>query len=133
MNLAKWLLLVAMALAGCASPSAPQACSFTGTSPMLVAELFFGRADVDDTAWAGFVADTLTARFPDGFTAVDAAGQWREAPGKPIGQERSQLVIIAAPDTQATRDNLQALMATYRGRFHQKSIGLVLEAQCASF
>ena len=120
-------------LAGCTAPAAPQACSFPGTSPMLVAELFFGRTDVDDTAWAGFAEDTLTTRFPDGFTVLDAAGQWREAPGKPIGQERSQLVIIAAPDTQATRDNLQALMAAYRGRFHQKSVGLVLEAKCASF
>ena len=133
MSRAKWLWLGALALAGCASPAAPQACGYPGTSPMLVAELFFGRGNVDDAAWAGFTADTLTERFPDGFTVLNAAGQWREAPGQPIGRENSQLVIIAAPDSQATRDNLRDLMAAYRSLFQQKSVGLILDTRCASF
>jgi hypothetical protein len=122
-----WLLL-----AGC-SPQAPQACAFPGTSPMLVAELYFGRGNVPDAAWASFAADTLTARFPDGFTALDAAGQWREGPGQPIGREPSKVVIVAAPDTQATRDSIGDAMAAYRSRFDQKSVGLVLDRRCASF
>src|ERR1700712_4509101 len=123
-----WLLLL---LAGCTPP--PQACTLPGTSPMLVAQLYFGRADIPDTAWTTFAADTLTPGFPDGFTALDAAGQWREAPDKPIGREQSKLVIVAAPDTITTRDNLSAVIAAYRTRFAQKSVGLILDTKCASF
>ena len=42
-------LLGTLWLAGC-TPPAPQACTFPGTSPMLVAQLFFGRANVADPA-----------------------------------------------------------------------------------
>ena len=100
---------------------------------MLVAQLYFGRANVADTAWSVFVADTLTAHFPDGFTAVAARGQWREAPGQPIGQEASEMVIVAAPDTLATHRHLRDVMAAYRERFAQKSVGLILEPACAAF
>lgn len=119
-----------LALTGCASP--PN-CPYPGTSPMLVAQLYFGRADVADTAWSAFVSDTLTAHFPDGFTAVAARGQWREAPGQPIGQEASEMVIVAAPDTPATHQHLKDVMAAYRERFAQKSVGLILEPACAAF
>jgi hypothetical protein len=124
-------LFGALLLAGC-TPQ-PQACTFPGTSPMLVAQLFFGRAGIADAAWAAFAEDTLTPGFPDGFTALDAAGQWREGQDKPIGREPSQLVIVAAPDTPATSDNLRAVIAAYRARFAQKSVGLILESRCASF
>jgi hypothetical protein len=121
-----------MWLAGC-TPQAPDACSFPNTSPVLVAQLFFGRGAVTDEAWTAFAADTLTHHFPDGFTVIDAAGQWRESPGSPIGRETSKLVVVAAPDTPATRDHLRDLIAAYRERFQQKSVGLVLERACASF
>jgi hypothetical protein len=117
-------------LSSCAPP---ETCAFPKTSPMLIAELFFGRANVTDPAWAAFTADTLTPNFPDGFTELAAAGQWREAPRQPIGREASQLVIIAAPDTPATRDHLLAVIATYRQKFDQKSVGLILESRCATF
>ena len=128
----KTWLLGTLWLAGCTPPVA-QACTFPGTSPMLVAQLFFGRANVADPAWAAFAADTLTPRFPNGFTALDAAGQWREAPDKPVEREPSKLVIAAAPDTETTRDNLSAVIAAYQTRFHQKSVGLILSTQCALF
>ena len=42
-------------------------------------QLFFGRStieggEVSDEAWAAFLADTVTPRFPDGLTVLDAAG-----------------------------------------------------------
>lgn len=125
-----WLFAGLLALAGCASP--PD-CPYPGTSPMLVAQLFFGRGNVPDASWAAFAAGPLTENFPDGFTALDAAGQWREAQGQPIGHEPSQLVIVAAPDTPATREHLRTVMAAYRNRFAQKSVGLILEPSCAAF
>lgn len=122
-----WLLLT-----GCSS-QASETCGFPGASPTLIGELYFGRAGVTEAAWESFAADTLTSRFPDGFTALDAAGQWRQAPGQPIAREASKLVIVAAPDAQTTRDNLAAVMASYRSRFGQKSVGIVLDRKCAAF
>lgn len=100
---------------------------------MLVAGLFFGRGDVSDAAWRQFAADTLTARFPDGFSTLDAAGQWRAAPGQPISREASKLVIIAAEDNAASRASLEAVMADYRKKFDQQSVGVILDRKCAAF
>ena len=36
---------------------------------------------VDDAAWASFLADTATPRFPNGLTVLDARGQWRDPGG----------------------------------------------------
>jgi hypothetical protein len=125
-------LLGLVLLAACA-PVHQNACSFPGTTPMLKAELYFGRGDVSDAAWQSFMADTLTANFPDGLTVLDATGQWREAATKPIEREATKLVIIAAPDTPATRDRLRLVIDAYRVRFHQQSVGLALAPVCAAF
>ena len=100
---------------------------------MLVVELFFGRANVSDAAWQQFATQTLTVRFPDGFSTWDAAGQWRAAPDKPISREASKLVIIAADDSATSRARLEAVMADYRTRFNQQSVGIVLNRACAAF
>ncbi len=100
---------------------------------MLVAELFFGRGNVSDVAWQQFAADTLTSRFPDGFSTLDAAGQWRAAPGAPISHEASKVVIVAAEDNPRFRGGLQAAMADYRKAFDQQSVGIVLDRRCAAF
>jgi hypothetical protein len=128
-GLAAGLLL----LAGCTPAPRQAACAFPNTAPMLVAQLYFGRGNVSDGAWASYAEDILTPHFPDGFTVLDGAGQWREAPGSPIGREASKLVIVATDDTPAAQDRLQQVMATYRSRFNQKSVGLILERACASF
>ena len=100
---------------------------------MLVAELFFGRGNVSEAAWRQFAANTLTFRFPDGFSTLDAAGQWRSVPGRPISREASKLVIIAAEDNAASRAGLEAVMADYRKAFDQQSVGIVLDRRCAAF
>ncbi len=43
---------------------------------MLEYHLFFGRASVTDPAWAEFTARVITPQLPDGFTVLDANGQW---------------------------------------------------------
>ena len=42
-----------------------------------------------DAAWDAFLADTVTPRFPDGLTVLDARGQWRDSEGL-IGKEALQ-------------------------------------------
>ena len=111
---------------------------------MLVAELFFGRgiapayrgelgAVVTKAQWAAFMREVLTPAFPDGLTALDGAGQWRDPATGTVEHEPSTLVVVAAPDTEETRHGLEEVMAQYRVRFHQQSVGLVLRHDCTNF
>ncbi len=129
-------------VAGCAGPAS--VCPPSASHEMLVAELFFGRsiapayrhelgAAVTDAEWAAFMRDVLTPAFPDGLTAVDATGQWRNPATGVITQDPSTLVIVAAPDTDATHQRLDEVMARYREQFHQQLVGLVLRRDCANF
>ena len=129
-------------LAGCADPAV--VCTAPASHEMLVAELFFGRnvepaqqrepgATVTDSQWAAFARGVLTPAFPDGLTALDAAGQWRDPATGVISREPAMLVIVAAPDTQQTRDRLDEVMAQYRAQFHQQSVGLILRRDCTNF
>jgi hypothetical protein len=135
-------LAVCAMLGGCAEPGV--VCNAPAGHAMLVAELFFGRnvtpgdqrelgTTVTDAQWAAFARDVLTPAFPDGLTALDAKGQWRDPATGVISREPTTLVIVAAPDTDQTRRALDAVMAQYRVQFHQQSVGLVLRRECANF
>ena len=78
------LLIAGFILAGCGA-YAVSTCP-EGTDSFAEYQLFFGRSNaggevVSDEAWAAFLADTVTPRFPDGLTVVDGAGQWRDSAG----------------------------------------------------
>ena len=123
------LLLLAL-LAGCAPP--PRCAGLPG-APMLTAELFFGRAPGDEAAWRAFLAETVTPRFPAGFTVLDGHGQWRgRASGQIVAEPSTVLVVEAAPG-EATLAALATIRADYRQRFAQESVGLALTESCASF
>ena len=75
------LAFVLMMAAACGDADAP-ACP-EGTDPFVEHQLFMGRSSesgevVDDAAWAAFLGETVTPRFPDGLTVLDAQGQWRD-------------------------------------------------------
>jgi len=129
-------------LAGCAAPAS--VCPLSASHEMLVAELFFGRsiapvyqrdlgAAVTDAQWAAFMRDVLAPAFPDGLTAVDAEGQWRNPATGVISHQPTTLVIVAAPDTDATRRRLDDVMARYGEQFHQQLVGLILRRDCTNF
>jgi Protein of unknown function (DUF3574) len=129
-------------LAGCANPAT--VCTAQASHEMLVAELFFGRtiapayqrelgATVTDAQWADFTRSVLTPAFPDGLTALDAQGQWRDPATGVMSREPATLVIVAAPDTDQTRRGLDKIMAQYRAQFHQQSVGLILRQDCTNF
>jgi hypothetical protein len=129
-------------LVGCAVPAA--VCTPQASHEMLVAELFFGRnvapefqralgTTVTDAQWAVFARDVLTPEFPDGLTALDAKGQWRDPATWVISREPAMLVIVAAPDTEQTRRGLDEVMAQYRAQFHQQFVGLVVRRDCTNF
>jgi Protein of unknown function (DUF3574) len=105
--------------------------------PMQRIELMFGRDDhgrpgVGGRAWTRFLAGEITPRFPDGLTVLDAAGQWRDPAGSRPTREQSRLVVIVAAVAPAD-GRIAAIVAAYKRRFHQKSVGVVTSDVCAAF
>jgi hypothetical protein len=105
--------------------------------PWMVAELLFGRGNVSDFNWTRFVDAEITPRFPDGLTVYDARGQWKNPQTGTISRERSKMVMIAMPPdagNEAKNDaKLQEIIAAYKTRFRQQSVGLIIRPSCVSF
>jgi hypothetical protein len=119
-------------------PAPPYACLLPAEERMLVAELFFGRgmkgrAPVSDAEWADFAAQTVTPNFPDGFTAFDGDGQWRNPHTGQIVGARTKVLIIAAPRTPDLALRLSSVMEGYKQRFRQQSVGIMTRDSCAAF
>jgi hypothetical protein len=124
------LLGCALALSACATPLP---CARLGGAPMLEYQLFFGRASVGDAAWSDFVADTVTANLPDGFTVLDGEGQWMNPASRRISHERTTIIVVAVPDTAASATAVAAVKHAYNQRFHQQSVGTVVHPVCGAF
>lgn len=138
---------VALLLAGCAasparpsSPSspAPYACLLPAEQRMLVAELFFGRGingrvPLSDAEWAAFAAQSVSPNFPDGFTAFDGEGRWRNPRTGQIAAGRTKIVLVAAKRAPDLARRLSAVIDAYKVRFHQQSVGVITRDSCANF
>jgi Protein of unknown function (DUF3574) len=136
------VVLASVVLAsGAARPLAAEtpALSCSGTQrPRQVAELLFGRdighrRGVSETAFAHFVASELTPRFPDGLTISDATGQWRETAGGGIVREATKRVDIVLPGGADSQAKLDAVVKAYKRKFHQQSVGVIVQWACVSF
>ena len=128
------LCLAALALLACGGEEEP--CP-EGSDRFAEYQLFLGRStsdgsEVSDEQWAAFLADTVTPRFPDGLTVLDAAGQWRDSAGA-IQRERSKLLWILAPPSDEARRLLDEISEEYERRFDQESVLRILGSACASF
>jgi hypothetical protein len=139
-NALAWLLnilFLAAAAHNAAAQTSPLSCS-GAQQPKLAAELLFGRdignrIGVSEAAWQNFVAHEITPRFPDGLTIVAATGQWRDPSRKTVVREPSKLVIIVLPGNKDDQARLAAIVDAYKRRFHQQSVGVILQSACASF
>jgi hypothetical protein len=133
--------LLLMLLAGCAMPGEtvpPSACLLPAQKPMLVAELFFGRnisgrAPVSEAEWADFAARVITPNFPDGFTVLDGAGQWRDPQSGAIIREPPKILLAAAYPRPDLKDRIAATIEAYRARYPQKSVGVLTRWECGAF
>ena len=94
-----------------------------------VAQLLFGRnvADrvrVTEIEWNDFVAREVTPRFPDGFTMLDATGQWRDSRRGTIVHEGGQADRDrAARPRRRQRAKIDAIAEAYKNSFEQQSVG----------
>jgi Protein of unknown function (DUF3574) len=131
------VLIVALpALIACVSPQ-PLVCQ-ASAKPGVVAELFLGRnigerLGVSDTAFRGFLDQEVTPRFPDGFSVVDAKGQYRDQEKSAITREPSKVLVIAIPDGSASDPRLAAIADAYKARFKQQSVLTTVRAACVGF
>ena len=129
------LLIAGFILAGC-SGYAVSTCP-EGTDSFAEYQLFFGRSNasgevVSDEAWAAFLADTVTPRFPDGLTVVDGAGQWRDSAGVILRERSKVLIILTSPGEEGMRLT-DEISQEYETRFGQESVLRVVRTACVSF
>lgn len=134
-----WAAAAALVGATPAGAQAPQelACNAPAQAMQQV-ELMFGRnvgdrLGVGNAAWSRFLAGEVTRRFPDGLTVIDVAGQWRDKVRRRLVHEPSKLVTIVTADDPVAREKIAAIVAAYKQRFHQQSVGVVTRAVCAAF
>lgn len=73
------------------------------------------------------------AAFSGGFTIYDEWGQWTDARSQSFARERTRIVEIANPDSQAVRNNIADVARAHRQTFHQQSMGIVTSTSCAAF
>ncbi len=129
------LVLAGMMVAACTVTTAP-AC-LEGADQWVKYQLFMGRSNqtgevVDDAAWAMFLGDTVTPRFPDGLTAYDARGQWRDSEGQ-IKKERTKVLVILAPPGADGLRLIGEISDEYKRRFSQQSVLQVVYDTCVTF
>ena len=128
--------LVALALAGCATPSEKIVASCPNATQKPTAAMVFGRVSsgapsVSEAEFNRFITREVSPRFPDGLTVVDARGHWTPPAGSTI-HDPSKLVMVVlrgAPDDGA---KLSAIRAAYQTRYHQQSLLLPTSVGCVS-
>jgi hypothetical protein len=121
--------LLLQAAAGCAASGLPALEPPPGSQGILRSEIFFGRLKPDgsvvtDAEWRAFVAEHVTPRFPDGFTVLDAVGQYRDREGRVQTEPTKVLLIVHGPEARA-RAAIQELRELYRRLFQQESVFLI--------
>lgn len=91
-------------------------------------ELYFGfskpgGSEVTADEWARFLADEVTPRFPDGFTVVEALGQYQGA-DKKIVKEKSRMLVLLYPkkDRKLNNPKIEAIREAYKKAFQQESV-----------
>jgi hypothetical protein len=128
------LLVFALATGAQAQGTACRA----GQKPMLQAELLFGRniggrLGVTERLWSQFLAGEITPRFPDGLTVIDGSGQWRDAASRRILREKTKVLMVVVADDAQAYERIDALVAAYKRRFDQQSVGVLTRPVCAAF
>lgn len=127
------LLLVA----GCA-PGGDPVCtewmeSFTGINVYFGMEKGSGET-VTEEEWQSFLADTVTPRFPNGLTVLDARGQWFDTDAGRLYREPTNLLNVLVP-ADATYSSLTAVLDisdVYKQRFEQQAVFYTSLPACAA-
>lgn len=136
----RWLpvFLVSAALAGCATAPAGSRPECGALQNALRSELFFGMTHRRGSAlaeedWEDFLATSVTSRFPDGLSVIEARGQWRNPATGMLVRQPARVLLIIHPDDAESDEALDALREDYKARFDQISVLRVTQPACAAF
>ena len=129
--------LCALFAAGCAAGGGFECPG--GMDPFIELNVYFGqeRGDggmVSEEEWQTFLADTVTPRFPDGLTVVDAHGQWFDTDEGRLYQEAAKMLNVLVP--AGTADTgvaaIREISDTYKARFEQQAVFHTALPACAA-
>ena len=89
---------------------------------------------VSEEEWQSFMADTVTPRFPDGLTVLDARGQWFDTDQGRLYRESSKLlnVLVPADAADAGISAVRDIADTYKATFEQHAVFLTSLPACAA-
>jgi hypothetical protein len=121
------LVAISLFAVGCA-PSCPP-----GLTRADQIELYFGRDGVSDADWAGFLANSVVPRFPDGMTVLSGSGSWRDPRTGRVASEPSALLRLIVPDAGAAAPATRGIVEDYKKRFAQQSVLRVEQPVCHAF
>lgn len=124
--------LLAATLPACAALPGPR-CA-TGQQAAVLDQLYFGTArphgaEVTPQEWSGFVSAEIAPRFPQGFSLLEAQGQWRNADGS-VAHEQTHLLQLVHADDAASAQAVEQIAARYKSRFDQEAVLHVRSAAC---
>lgn len=108
-----------------------------GEQPLLNDLLYFGLSIpnggvVSHQQWDNFLHDIVTPKFPDGFTVLDAKGQWLSSTGD-ITKENSRVLSIIYTDNKTNRSAINHIKKQYVITFNQESVLNTRQMVCATF
>ena len=118
--------LLALPLAACANAFGRNDFRGVAGRPSHIARLYVGRYRgsvevVSDSAWARFLREVVTPRFPDGLTVWGASGQWQGAGGE-VARERSFVLEIVHVLDRSGETRIEAVIDEYKRRFGQEAV-----------
>ena len=98
-----------------------------GFNADVVERLYFGRSirdggTVTDSSWATFVQQSITPRFPKGFTVWKAEGQWQGADKVQVREQTFVIEIIHPADSVDAGTAIKQIIDEYKRRYRQESV-----------
>ena len=128
--------LVALLIA-IASPAAAQTACPGGLQPWTRIELHLGLGipgggEVSRAQFRNFLEGTVTPRFPDGYTVVEATGHYRYKSGK-IAAEPARVLMILTKAPEEAAPKVDEIVKVYKARFRQESVGRSHRVDCVAF
>ena len=91
-----------------------------------------GGGEVSRAQFRAFLEGTVTPRFPDGYTVVEATGHYRYKSGK-IAAEPTRVLTILSKTPEEAAPKVDEIVKVYKARFRQESVGRSHRVDCVAF
>jgi hypothetical protein len=130
-------LVLSLFVAGALPADAAPTCA-VGLEPRTQVELYFGRnigevLGVSEEAWAKFLDEEVTPRFPEGLSVIDIKGQWKDTGSGRIAREPGKILVLIVAVDDAIRARIAEIIALYKARHRQQSVLTTERDVCVAF